>query len=78
MHKSAYDSVIRDIHIRMNLLRQRQPWMLRNLVHKNRIESERAQREMLGELREVLGKYEIKEPPIPEVTPSHTTSFGSG
>ena len=62
----------RDLSIRIALLRQRSPSVLRGLMDKNRLEQERATGALLEAIMQELDRYTIEERPL-EPTPAPKT-----
>lgn len=62
----------RDLAIRIALLRQRSPSVLRGLMDKNRLEQERATSALLEAIMQELDRYTIEERPQ-ELRPAPTT-----
>ena len=60
MTADARADLLRDIGIRMAILRQRSPWVLRDLVQKDRMKQERAEATFIRALEACMCQYKIQ------------------
>ncbi len=60
MTADARADLLRDVAIRMAILRQRTPWVLRELVHKDRTKQERAQGALIDAIASCVNNYNVR------------------
>ena len=63
----------RDFSIKMAILRQRSPWVLRDLMHRDRSKQERAQQALVDVLASCANRYDIDRSDDVKEAPHHST-----
>lgn len=60
-----------DLAIALTLVRQRRPWIFRDLTHRDRSKAESARAALIGEVMAVAADYELRK--VSRSAPWHST-----
>ena len=63
--------LLHEIAIKLAILRQRKPWVLRDLLHKNRLKQETAQQEFIAAIEACMKRYKVTISPDWQPAPCH-------
>lgn len=65
--------LLRDFSIKLAILRQRTPWVLRDILHRDGLKQEYAQKALLEALASCVDRYDIERAKEANETRPHST-----